>query len=246
MSQKRSQDQLLDEYIDALMNDPRALPPLELDAELAHFARTLLLTRQLDHPQDEGALDALQERVWSQILFTLHLNPGDAALSSPINVIDNAAPQQHENAGTAASSAFSTSSTSTEKVSLYGRPVGAHTTVPVLPDNSDSASRMTAPFPQVSQVSRTYRRHNALMLAAMLVVMLVFSGLLIGRAVIPDAPDAYALSLVTPIPRNVSFDTGEAHHYQMMSHYQVISMMQLPVDAGIGQRGTSDYLLIAE
>lgn len=61
---------LVEQYIDDLLANQDAPPPPELDDETAFMARALVITRQLDLPEDD-----VKERIWNRILFALHLKP---------------------------------------------------------------------------------------------------------------------------------------------------------------------------
>lgn len=69
MHHSQPDSELLDRYFDALLVDPAALPPAELDAETVRLLRALVETRYRDTPDSPETLESTQSRVWSRVMF---------------------------------------------------------------------------------------------------------------------------------------------------------------------------------
>jgi len=67
-----SQSELIEFYMEALMNNPDAMPPLQLDAETAHIIRALVVNKRHNLPDKN-----VQDRVWNQVLFGLYATKED-------------------------------------------------------------------------------------------------------------------------------------------------------------------------
>lgn len=76
MEEKVRQPQLLDAYIDDLLQNPRISPPLDLNLELAEITREVVLTQQ--HTAANNAAWAAQERVWKQVMDVATFSPAPA------------------------------------------------------------------------------------------------------------------------------------------------------------------------
>lgn len=70
MDKSQLQAELLEQYIQDLLRSEDALPPCGLEAETALFAQTLVAARQADRPDSDA-----KDRVWNQVLFTMHVIP---------------------------------------------------------------------------------------------------------------------------------------------------------------------------
>lgn len=68
-----SQAELTELYMDALLKNPEAIPPLHLDAETANLIRAMVIHRRRDQPSED-----VQDRVWRQVLFGLHATPEES------------------------------------------------------------------------------------------------------------------------------------------------------------------------
>lgn len=79
---------LIDQYMDALRQNPKATPPPGLDAETAAFVRNLVLSQQTKKPSE-----SVRDRVWHKAL-NLAEQPDSATTNNPFNPTQNGLVEQ--------------------------------------------------------------------------------------------------------------------------------------------------------